>query len=321
MSRRLVGWLTATAVCAWSAQAGAQVPDLVEISAQYMPNVPVVDPRPLEAQVSSYDGALNVPIPLGERTFLIPGVGYHVDAASFAETPPNFIQLRAFHSIDFPLLFVQLLPHDWSLSLRFAPGLAGDFEAVDSDLLRFNALALATHGFSDDFVLGGGALASYGFGTLLPLPALYLEWKPTTALSVEMFLPAFLQAKLSLWDRLELGYRVEVAGNAYAVRDERIAEAWPCVAEAVDSPLPSQDDARAMPSECLDHVAYSVIAAGPTLNVRLFASVWWTNFAGHSIYRRFDMMNADDEPVSGGGQELPNAWLVRSGLTWRIPMD
>ncbi len=57
-----------------------------------------------------------------------------------------------------------------------------------------------------------------------------------------------------------------------------------------------------MPSECLDHVAYSVIAAGPTLNVRLFGSLWWTSFAGHSIYRRFDMMNAEDEPVSGGAQ-------------------
>ena len=70
-----------------------------------------------------------------------------------------------------------------------------------------------------------------------------------------------------------------------------------------------------------EHVAYAVIAAGPTLNLRLFETVWWNNFAGHTVYRRFDLMNADDDPVSGGAQEIPNTWLVRSGLTWRIPMD
>jgi len=125
VSRRLAGWLAAMAVCAPSLHARAQVPDVVEVSAQYLPDVPLADAKQLEAQVSSYDAALNIPIPLGERTFLIPGAGYHVESVSFANAPADFVPLRAFHSVDFTLLLVQLVPDDWALSLRVAPGRSG----------------------------------------------------------------------------------------------------------------------------------------------------------------------------------------------------
>ena len=51
----------------------AQLPDLVDLRAQYMPGVALEDPKPAEAQVSSYDVALNVPVPLANDFFLIPG--------------------------------------------------------------------------------------------------------------------------------------------------------------------------------------------------------------------------------------------------------
>ncbi len=307
--------LALAACCSLSSIARAQVPDLIDLSGQYMPNTRLVDPQPAEVQVTSYDVALNVPAPLGERTFLIPGATYHVESASFAEAPPELIQLRAFHAVDLTLLFVQLLPSDWSLSLRVAGGLAGDFEAVDDGLFRFSALGLATHAFSERFVLGGGALASYAFGSLLPLPALYVEYKPIPSISIEAFVPAFIHAKHTAWDRLEIGYRVEIQGNAYAVRDERIADAWPCVASAEPN-LGAAD-----PSQCFDHVAYSVITMGPAIAVRLFETVWLTGAVGHSVYRRFEQMNPADEPILGGVQDLPNQFFVRSGLTWRLPHD
>lgn len=301
--------------------ARAQVPDLVEVAAQYLPGAPLEDPRPTEAQVSSYDAAVNAPIPITDTTFLIPGASYHVDSVSFQRAPGGFVDLRAFHALDFPLLFVQLLPRDWALSVRLAPGLAGDFTAFDSGLFRFNALALATHSFSDDFQLGGGAMVTYAFGSLLPLPAAYVSWRPVSDFTIEAFLPAFVQTKATLGDRIEIGYRAEVQGNAYAVRDDRIATAWPCRAETNDDPTTAADERLARPSDCLDHVAYSVVGVGPTLSIRLFASVWWNTFAGHTLFRRFEMLNDEAERVRGGVQTLSNVWLVRSGLSWRVPMD
>lgn len=299
--------------CSVPTTARAQVPDLIDLSGQYMPSTRLVDPQPAEVQITSYDVALNVPAPLGDRTFLVPGATYHAEATSFAQAPPDLIQLRAFHAVDLTLLFVQLLPDDWTLALRVAGGLAGDFEDVDDGMFRFSALGLATHAFSERFVLGGGALASYAFGTLLPLPALYLEYKPIPSISLETFLPSFIQAKYTAWDRLEIGYRAEIQGNAYAVRDERVADAWPCVTSA-DPSLGAAD-----PAACFDHIAYSVITIGPTVGVRLLETVWLTGAAGHSVFRRFEQMNAADEPLTGGVQDLPNQFFVRSGLTWRIP--
>lgn len=304
-------WL---ALSSWlcPAQVQAQFPDLVDLSAQYLPGVPLEDPRPLEVQVASYEGTLNLPIVLGKNTFLIPGVGYHNDAVSYAHLPPGFTELRAFHSIDVPLLFVQLLPNDWSMSVRLAPGLAADSPGLEAEQLRLSALMLFTRSFSERLVLGAGGLASYSFGTLLPLPALYAEWKPIDGWRIESFLPAFVDSRYTFWDRLELGLRADIAGNSYAVRDERIHNAWPC---AGDGALGADR------AQCFDHVAVSTGVVGLVTGVRLFGSVWWTAMGGYTVYRRFDQRNARDERVSGGLQAMPDAPFVRTNLTWRIPRD
>lgn len=304
----------------WPAAASAQFPDLLEVSAQYLPGVALAEPRPARAQVASYEATLNVPIVLGEHTFLIPGASYHSDAVSYRRTPPGFTPLRAFHSVELPLLFVQLLPRDWSLSLRVAPGLAADVPRLEVEQLRVSALGLATHAFSEHLVAGGGALASYAYGTLLPLPAAYLEWRPIDSLKVEAFLPAFIDVRYGFAGRVELGVRADVAGNAYSVRDQRIRGAWPCAARSEDPATPASE-AQAQPDQCFDHIAYSVGVLGIVAGVRLFSSVWWTALAGHTVFRRFDQRNARDERISGGLQAMPDALFLRTSLTWRIPRD
>src|SRR6185436_15732559 len=129
--------------------AHAQFPDLLDANAQYLPGVALEDPRPARAQVASYEGTFNVPIVLGDQTFLIPGASYHSEAVSYARTPAGFPELRAFHALELSLLFVQLLPNDWSLSARVAPGLAADSPDLATDQLRLSALALATRTFSE----------------------------------------------------------------------------------------------------------------------------------------------------------------------------
>lgn len=295
--------------------ARAQVPDLLEVTAQYMPGTQVGDPPHVRPQVTTYDVTLNAPIPLGEKTFVIPGVAYHVESVSFdREIVPGFVPLRAFHAIDVPVLFVQLLPSDWSLSLRFSPGLAGDFESIDEGMVRLSGLVLATHALSERLVLGGGLLASWGFGSLLPLPALYTEWRPFGPLQIEAFIPAFVNAKVAVANRFEVGYRAEIQGNQYAVRDERITGAPPCAGAA---PFTAGGIA---PAGCVDNVAYSVITLGPLASLRLFETVWWTVHAGNTVYRRFDPRTESGEVVAAGAQRLPNTFFFRTGLTWRIPM-
>lgn len=319
MQRRLLFAGTLLAVAARPESASAQKIDLVSASAQYLPSKDLPDQRPAKAQVSSYDVAVNVPLPLGEKTFLIPGVGYHADGIAYHDAPPTFVDLRVFHSIEVAALFVQLLPKDWSVSARVAPGIAGDFAGLDTGMLRFNALAMASHSFSERFVLGGGAMTTFSFGSFLPLPAAYVSWKAFDGFHLEGFLPAFLQASYTIANRVRLGVMADFNGNEYAVRDGRIRGVYPCVPARVDNPATAENETIARPAACLDNLAYSVGAAGLTAGVRLFSSVWFQGLFGHSFFRRTDLRNVEKDPVPGGEQEIPNGLMVRAGVVWRLP--
>jgi hypothetical protein len=279
-------------VAAGVSPARAQSIDLVSAGAQYMPSAKLGG-QPGEAQVASYDVAVNAPIPLAEKTFIIPGLGYHADSVSYSGAGPGFVQLRAFQSVEASALVVQMLPKDWTIAARVATGLAGDFREVDAGLLRASAVATATHAFSKRFVLGGGAITSFGFGQFLPLPALFLDWKPADGFEVETFLPAFVRVHYTLMGRLRFGVAADFSGNQYAVRDSR---------------LPG-----------FDNLAYSVGTAGLIVGIRLFSSVWLTGLAGHSFFRRLDRRDASRELLPGGSDDLPNVPVIRAGIVWKVP--
>ena len=288
-------------------QAHAQIPDIVDLSAQYIPGTELDDPPGLEAQVSSYDFTLNVPVVLGERTFLIPGLNYHVDSISFENTPDEFVDLRMFQSVSLPVLFVQILPRNWSLAARVAPGIAGDFETIDSRMLTFSGVLSLTKGVSERLVVGFGGIASYAFGVLLPLPSFYMDWTPNDWLRFETYIPAFAHLDFLIGDRIEIGPRIDIAGNDYAVRDERVAQSPAC-----NDPTSN--------ANCLDHVAYSVATTGVQLGVRIAGTLWTTFYGGRTIYRRLEMRNRDGDTLDGGLETLPSDWFIRANLVFRIPM-
>ena len=300
-----------------AAPAAAQLPDLAWMSGQYVPSTQLPESE-AGVQVSSYEVGFNAPIPLGEKTFLIPGLTYHIESVSFDGDTSGIQQLRAFHSVELPVMLVRLLPRDWALALRASATLAGDFTEVDERMVLVTGVAMATKVFSERVVFGFGAIVNYSFGTLLPLPALYLEWRPTSYFVLETILPTSLSARFVLGDqRVELGARAEFQGSSYAVRDERVRSIWPC-SGGVDDPNSDADESVPDSSRCLDHVAYSVGNVGVSAGVRLVSSLWLSVFAGHSVYRRYERQNREDEGLEDDGT-LPLAPVVRADLVFRIP--
>lgn len=316
---RLVGLTAVAAALSLTGAAQAQLPPLVEVSGQYLPSSEVPGSGGLRAQVASYDAVVNVPMVLGENTFLVPGAQYHVDGISYSNEPPGFTPLELLHSVDLAILFAQRLSPKWTLSLRAWPGAAGDFEAFDSGIWRVGGLAMATWSASESLLLGGGAMASYAFGELLPLPLLYAEWKPSRQFRFEASLPFFAGATFTPFERLELGALADVNGNEYAIRDAQIRERYPCRA-GVDDPTTPANEASADPRSCVDHLAYSLIAAGGVARVRLVSSLWFTAFLGRTLFRRYDLKNAAGDSVPGGKVDLLNELAFRAGLVFRIPM-
>lgn len=294
-------WLTLATTVVVVCPARAQFPDLFELGSQYLPGVPVAVPGSddARAQITSYDVVLNLPIVLGETSFLVPGVAYHAEAVSYAGLPDGFTDLRAFHGIDLSLLYVQLLSPKWSLALRVAPGLAGDLTQVDRRTLRLSGAALANYAANDCLVLGAGVIASYGFGEFLVLPGLYASWKANDWLLLETMLPAFARVTATPIEGFEITLRADVAGNTYAVRDQRVLDTCG--------------------GDCMDHLAYSVVAVTAGVSVRLWESMWLSAAGGYTVYRRFEPFTRDNALTDDGAQTLPNVPLVRVGLTYRLP--
>ena len=197
--------------------------------------------------------------------------------------------------------------------------MAGDFAALDLSALHVGALGMVTWSGKEGPTLGGGVVASYAFGQLLPLPLLYVDWSPLDSFRLEGSLPYFASAIVSIADRVELGLLADVGGNEYSIREPRISERYPCVA-GVDDPSTPGDESRADPASCTDHLAYSVVAAGAVARVRLFSSVWLGTFFGHTLYRRYELKNADGGTVPGGKADVPNEVAFRLALTFRIPL-
>ena len=312
--------LSLIAVCAWTREGVAQLPPLVELSAQYVPESEVPGAGGLHAQVSSYDAAFNVPLTLGKSTFLITGGQYHAESVSFSDTPEGFKPLRALHSIDLPFLLAHQLSDEWALAFRVWPGIAGDFHGFDSSMLRVGALAMGSYSPNRELTLGGGALASYGFGELLPLPVVYVDWKPAPWFRAEASLPFFASAIFRLGDRFEVGALADVNGNEYAIQDSEIRDSYPCAASDSDDPATSVDETRKYSSNCSDHLAYSSVAAGAVARVRVVSTVWATTFLGRTLFRRSEIKNPDGETIAGGRADLPNEIVFRAGLVFRIPM-
>jgi hypothetical protein len=301
-------------------ESSAQMPPLVEVGAQYVPESEVPGAGGLRAQVSSYDAALNVPLVLGDKTFLIPGAQYHAESVSFSRTPDGFTPLPSLHSIDLPVLLAHQLSDEWALAFRVWPGIAGDFHGYDASMLRLGGLAMASFTPSRELTLGGGALASYGFGELLPLPLLYVDYKPERWFRAEASLPFFASAIFRIGDRVELGALADVNGNEYAIQDSAVRERYPCRALTTDDPATMVDETEADPRNCLDHLAYSSVTGGAVARVRIVSTLWASTFLGRTLFRRYELKNADGDTIAGGKADLPNELVFRAGLTFRIPM-
>lgn len=314
-TRRLrIAVLACAALVGSASVAEAQVPNLVDISAQYVPDD--TDASSSGAEIATFRLGLNVPIPLSPRRFLILGGSYQVDAATVSA--PMSVD-RTFRTPGLSATLIQLLPNRWTWVSRVGASLSGDFDEVDRRMLAVSAMTIVSHPITERFSLGGGAIVSAGFGQVMPLPALLINWRPTDNLLVESLLPAFASARHTAWNRIELGTLVDIGGGNYAVRDSRTRDSWPCAGQATDDPMTTADETMARPDVCFDHVSYRVASASLLFGVRLTSSLWLTAYGGVSFYRQAEKRNRSGDALEGGTQSLPTAPFFRASMTWRIP--
>lgn len=274
--------------------ANAQIPHLAELRRQHAHG----DNGEQELHQEITDVRVNVPVPLAERSFLIPGLAYHSDEFAFERPDQGRHRLQA---VTASLLFVQLFEGGWNLSLRVSGMLAGDLGRANSGMLQGDAAGLVIKTVDEHLAWGVGAVLTNALGTLLPVPAVYLRWTPSSLFRFETFLPGFATATFSFGDRLELNAHAEVGGYNYGMAS--------CTSNRPGNPA----------CRGVEDVLVTNATARLGVNVRLWASLWLEAHLGRSIYRHFREVDRAGNSVSRSPGVLPGGFVAGLGLTFRIP--
>ena len=235
---------------------------------------------------------------------MLPGASYRLEVPRFVDPPVDALPVPRPHEVEVSLAVLQTVGERWTLMGQLAGGLAGDLIAVDRDVVRLSGFALAKRQTSETVQVGVGAAATWAFGQLLPVPLLSLDWTPSDRFAVQALLPAHALVTWRPLDRARVGGFAELVGNEYAIRLPEIVDGPDCVAP------------RAERAECVDHLAYTDGNGGVFVGARLAGELWLDVRGGMSVFRRFQMLNANDEPVSFGEQRLPPAPFIKARLTY-----
>ena len=269
--------------------AHAQDDALGRASFEVIPGVGVEDPPAdtpdLEVQFATLRTSAKAPLVLrGGKTIVMPGLGYSLTTTTLSNTSDE--DPDGFHELYLELGVIQRLAERWLLVGTLQPGLATNFDDVDSDHFRFQASALAMRETSGGGKYGIGVSASYVFGRLLPIPLVTLDWRPSSSIRVRGTLPSRLVAGYGLAKRFEIGLAGQFNGNRYMIDDP-------------DQPM-------------AESVEYSVGDAGLFASIKLFSSVWLTGYGGTTVFRKFDVKDDDNNTISD--TDVDPAAVIRVGV-------
>ena len=270
-----------------------QMRALASLESEFVPKTGIDTTTPetegFEISFSTTRIRAGVPIRVGSGgSVFIPGLKYAVILADTAQDPGTGSP-DSFHEIGLSLSFVQRLKASWGLLLNYTPTLATNFKDIDSDHLRFSGTAMATYQYSDTFGIGFGAVATYTFGSLLPLPALSVDWIPRQNLSVKIFVPESAKAVYRFNDRVEVGLVAVLQGNQYTVSNSDTPE--------------------------LDRVTYTVAHGGAIAGLRFARGFWISGYVGHTVFRKFEL--EDDKGMELAKTDVLNAPIFKLSLEYR----
>jgi hypothetical protein len=137
--------------------------------------------------------SLGPAIPLGDQARMSVGLAYDGTALRFDDTAPAFPLPDAdLHEIAFPLLArYQRAGSPWTITGGLTPGIATDFDHIDSDDFFLGGRLVFERVMNDHLKLGFGAAVIRSTGRETILPAVGFEWRPADAWLVELAGPYF----------------------------------------------------------------------------------------------------------------------------------
>lgn len=197
--------------------------------------------------------------------------GYHVLLES-----EKLEFLETFHSLDFTMGLIKVLPQKWRLALNFSPTLASDFkDKLSSDDFIYQFAAIAIKRAKDNLQYGAGIAYTSRFGKLTLIPLVNLTYKKDKWLTLAM-IPTYFSEFYCINEDSKIGLAANVNGDYYNVRFDAI---------------PTTID--------LNKASYSRITIGPEYQFKLFGDLYLNTGIGIAVRNILAIQNKNlNEEVS-----------------------
>ncbi|MEM7447071.1 MAG: DUF6268 family outer membrane beta-barrel protein [Myxococcota bacterium] len=241
-----------------------------------------------------FRGAFTLPIVLQKSgTILIAGANYSwlspsTSGVDGAAEPDNFQEVGVTVGAVIPF------GPRWSLRAMFAPSLASNFEEASTDAWNFRSVAAASVLLSEKTTFSFGLVGSYQFGSLLPLPIVSIDWRPTASTSLVTGFPEGVQVRQFLGDRFLVGARLGLEGSQYFIGGSGDEEGF------------------------VDHLQTTQLEAGPVVGLRIASALWLEAFGGYTLYRNLNIFDGGNDSFLDA--QLDNSFVFQGSLVIRPPM-
>ncbi|MEO0592256.1 MAG: DUF6268 family outer membrane beta-barrel protein [Myxococcota bacterium] len=218
----------------------------------------------------------NVIVPVGLESWdavLLPGAAYRLyrpqlDGQIPLEGPESL------HDLSLRLGVLKRFDETWSLLVNASVGVATDFQDLETDHLRYQGLTVVRYKRSDAWTFGVGGAVNYQFGEPRVLPAAQVIYKGDRW-NAEVTVPRVASIRYTVLQGFDIGFLGQVDGNRFSIGED----------------LP------------LESVSLSIADVGLIAGVKLVGPVWLTAYSGATLFRRYDILDDDNNDLLNLDQE------------------
>lgn len=274
----------------------------ISLTYDFLPYQPFADPEKgtfeedVELQDQTFGVQLSFPVAFAEgKTLLLNHLHYQRMAFDFRNWDDirGGEQIDQVQSISYTAFLLQQLSEKWQLAVAVTPGLASDFEGVESfsdlssDDVTLTAMVGAIRKFNENFSFGAGIAYERDFGDPLPLPFLYFDWNIRPNLHASGIVPQNVALSYTLNPMIDLGLLFRIDGSRYHGDPDKYG---------VDNP----------------QMAYTVGTIGPTAQIHLTKWCHISVEGGYTFLRNFEFRDGDDEERS---LDTDQTFYLKAGIS------
>jgi len=201
--------------------------------------------------------------------------------------PAGTPKVQQVQSVQYSLFLMDSLSVKWNLIIAMTPGIASDFGSeVSGDDFTLQAIMGLLYKYNKDFQIGFGLAYTRDFGTPLPLPFIYIDWKISPKLGFSGLLPVDMRLTYKVIPMFDIGTSFKVRGDRYHGNPEKFN---------VNNP----------------QMEYSEGTISLDSRVHFTKWIHLNLEAGYAVYRNFEYLDGNE---SAGSYDLENTEYFRVGL-------